>query len=293
MLAPSLPRSLGAEQTGITELVKRTRSVKVHAYIIHYLRKQMPLGWGKKEKQERLIGRLDREFRDCARRYGLALGDFPPVQYFKKALSEIRDISKFPKLDKSMVKEMDRVLSDDIAVLLEQCSVKIDTIEGGENDSGDGSGGGGGGGSGGGGGNGGAEGAVAATAAAAAARGAAAEEGVGADGLNAALQRQMQVQRQQMLQEQQEQQAPLASPLQAMQAAMQQQMGGMGGGMVGLSPQQMQQQMQQQMKQMLQQQYEQHQKHLQLSQQVQGSGSSGGGTTPQQHQQQNQPRGRF
>ena len=64
--------------------MKRTRSVKVHAYIIHYLRKQMPLGWGKKEKQDKLINRLDREFADCARRYGLARGDFPPVQFFKK-----------------------------------------------------------------------------------------------------------------------------------------------------------------------------------------------------------------
>ena len=75
---------LSLSLSGITELVKRTRSVKVHAYIIHYLRKQMPLGWGKKEKQDKLINRLDREFADCARRYGLARGDFPPVQFFKK-----------------------------------------------------------------------------------------------------------------------------------------------------------------------------------------------------------------
>ena len=35
----------------INELVKRARSVKVHAYIIHYLRKQMPYMMGKQEKQ--------------------------------------------------------------------------------------------------------------------------------------------------------------------------------------------------------------------------------------------------
>lgn len=35
----------------INELVKRARSVKVHAYIIHYLRKQMPYVMGKQDKQ--------------------------------------------------------------------------------------------------------------------------------------------------------------------------------------------------------------------------------------------------
>lgn len=37
----------------INELVKRARSVKVHAYIIHYLRKQMPYMMGKQDKQVR------------------------------------------------------------------------------------------------------------------------------------------------------------------------------------------------------------------------------------------------
>jgi hypothetical protein len=40
--------------------VKRCRSVKVHAHIVHYLRKQMPMTWGKQEKQARLLGRLDK-----------------------------------------------------------------------------------------------------------------------------------------------------------------------------------------------------------------------------------------
>ena len=51
----------------IFELVKRARSVKVHAYIMHYLHKQLPYTWGKREKQRRLIDRLDLEFAMCAR----------------------------------------------------------------------------------------------------------------------------------------------------------------------------------------------------------------------------------
>jgi len=104
----------------INELVKRARSVKVHAYIIHYLRKQLPYTWGKREKQRRLIDRLDREFVMCARRYELPRGDFPELEPFRQALLEIKDLSEVHKLDKKMVKEMDKVFSVDIPNLLDQ-----------------------------------------------------------------------------------------------------------------------------------------------------------------------------
>ena len=56
----------------------------------------------------------------AARRYGLAKGDFPPVEPFRQALLEIKDLSEFPKLDKRMVREMDKVFSVDIPDLLEK-----------------------------------------------------------------------------------------------------------------------------------------------------------------------------
>lgn len=104
----------------INEMVKRARSVKVHAYIIHYLRKQLPYTWGKREKQRRLIGRLESEFLAAARRYGLPKGDFPPIEPFRQALYEIKDLSEFPKLDKKLVREMDKVFSIEIPALLER-----------------------------------------------------------------------------------------------------------------------------------------------------------------------------
>jgi EH domain-containing protein 1 len=104
----------------INELVKRARSVKVHAYIIHYLRKQLPYMMGKKEKQRRLIGRLESEMLAAARRYGLPKGDFPPAEPLRQALLEIKDLSEFPKLDKKLVREMDKVFSVDIPELLEK-----------------------------------------------------------------------------------------------------------------------------------------------------------------------------
>jgi hypothetical protein len=68
----SLPQNAVVRR--INELVKRARSVKVHAYIIHYLKKQMPYVMGKSEKQKKLLSRLDKEFIACARRYNLPLG---------------------------------------------------------------------------------------------------------------------------------------------------------------------------------------------------------------------------
>lgn len=106
----------------INDLVRRARAVKVHAYIIHYLRKQMPYMMGKSEKQERLIARLDKEFIACARRYNLPLGDFPPVDKYRKMLSEVKDISDFKRLDKNLVYEMDRVLTHDIPMLLQRAT---------------------------------------------------------------------------------------------------------------------------------------------------------------------------
>ncbi|CAM9179670.1 unnamed protein product, partial [Phaeothamnion confervicola] len=104
----------------INELVKRARSVKVHAFIIHYLRKQMPYAFGKQEKQAKLLGRLPAEFKACARRYGLPLGDFPQPDKFRRKLLEIKDISKFQKLDKSLVYDMDKIFSQDLPKLMER-----------------------------------------------------------------------------------------------------------------------------------------------------------------------------
>ena len=99
--------------------------MKVHAYIIHYLKKQMPYVIGKSEKQKKLLDRLDREFLACARRYNLPLGDFPPVEQYRKMLREIKDISDFKKLDKNLVYEMDRVLTHDIPLLLQKATMKV------------------------------------------------------------------------------------------------------------------------------------------------------------------------
>eukprot|EP00638_Chattonella_subsalsa_P007663 CAMPEP_0117751234 /NCGR_PEP_ID=MMETSP0947-20121206/10850_1 /TAXON_ID=44440 /ORGANISM="Chattonella subsalsa, Strain CCMP2191" /LENGTH=628 /DNA_ID=CAMNT_0005569569 /DNA_START=245 /DNA_END=2133 /DNA_ORIENTATION=+ len=107
----------------INELVKRARSVKVHAYIIHYLRKQMPYMYNKKEKQQKLISRLPQQFKEAAARYELPVGDFPNVRLYQERLKDVKDISKFQKLDKSLIYEMEKVFTSDIPKLLEKCTI--------------------------------------------------------------------------------------------------------------------------------------------------------------------------
>ena len=77
--------------------------------------------WGRREKQQKMIDNLDREFVMCARRYELPRGDFPDVRPFRQALMEVKDLAtEFQKLDKKMVKEMEQVFSVEIPTLLEQ-----------------------------------------------------------------------------------------------------------------------------------------------------------------------------
>ena len=107
----ALPRN--AVLRRINELSKRGRYLKVHCYIIHFLRKQMPY-FRKQEKQRALLERLDNQFSMCARRYGLSRGDFPEIAKFRQSLGEVRDISKFPKLDKTLIRDMERMFAHEI-----------------------------------------------------------------------------------------------------------------------------------------------------------------------------------
>mmetsp|Transcript_28343 Transcript_28343/g.71312 ORF Transcript_28343/g.71312 Transcript_28343/m.71312 type:complete len:522 (+) Transcript_28343:163-1728(+) len=112
----------------ISELVKRARAVKVHAYIIHYLRKQIAgwatvTVWNKTEKQAELIESLDREFVMAARRYNLPLGDFPNVGKMRSSLREIKDLRDVPRLNKNLIFDMDKMFTADIPRLLESASL--------------------------------------------------------------------------------------------------------------------------------------------------------------------------
>lgn len=69
-----LPRNSAVRK--INELVKRVRICKVHAYILSYLKEQMPMFMGYQKKQAQLMENMKAVFRSVMKKYNLAPGDF-------------------------------------------------------------------------------------------------------------------------------------------------------------------------------------------------------------------------
>jgi hypothetical protein len=119
-----LPRNSAVRK--INELVKRVRLAKVHAYIIGYLKEQMPVLMGKERKQEELLNDLPGVFRSVMKRYNLAPGDFPDLEQYRARLREEMDFSKFPKLKPQIMEQVESVLAHDIPRLMEALPRSLD-----------------------------------------------------------------------------------------------------------------------------------------------------------------------
>lgn len=102
----------------VNEFVKRVRAAKIHFLIMGHLRKQMPY-FGQKKAQAKLLDRLSEEFLNIQREYHVHPGDFPDVVRYREILSAF-DLSKFPKLEKSVIGTIDRVLTQDIPNLVKK-----------------------------------------------------------------------------------------------------------------------------------------------------------------------------
>lgn len=111
-----LPRNSAVRK--INELVKRVRSCKVHAYIIGYLKEQMPMFLGASKKQTQLIENLPGVFKSVLKRHNLAAGDFPDLEDFRSKLRE-HDFSKFQALRPKMIDEIETVMGSDFPRLME------------------------------------------------------------------------------------------------------------------------------------------------------------------------------
>lgn len=102
----------------VNEFVKRLRAARIHCLIVGHLRRQMPY-FGQRKAQERLLEGLAAEFLQVQREHHLHAGDFPDVDRYREMLSAF-DLSKFPKLDKTALKQLDDALAVDIPRLVQQ-----------------------------------------------------------------------------------------------------------------------------------------------------------------------------
>ncbi|NP_001133244.1 EH domain-containing protein 4-like [Salvelinus fontinalis] len=110
-----LPRNAALRK--LNDLIKRARLAKVHAYIISYLKKEMPSLFGKEKKKEELIMRLPEIYTILQREHHISPGDFPNVVKMQEQLQHY-DFSKFPSLKMKLIESVDKMLANKISGLM-------------------------------------------------------------------------------------------------------------------------------------------------------------------------------
>jgi len=121
-----LPRQSAVRK--INELVKRIRKVKTLAYIIGYLKIQMPNLIGKEKKQQKLINDMANVFRVILKKCNLSPGDFPEISIFTQKLKDVK-FSEFSALKQDQVDSLEKCLTFDIPKLMEELPSEKDTPE--------------------------------------------------------------------------------------------------------------------------------------------------------------------
>nr|CAD7265342.1 unnamed protein product [Timema shepardi] len=111
----SLPRNAALRK--LTDLSKRARLAKAHAYIIGTLANEMPSLFGKEAKKQKLISELDLIFEQVQLKYQVSPGDFPDIRKMKMQLA-IYDFSRFRTVNQRLLDVVDEMLATDIANLM-------------------------------------------------------------------------------------------------------------------------------------------------------------------------------
>uniref|UniRef100_A0A9L0RW84 EH domain containing 4 n=2 Tax=Equus caballus TaxID=9796 RepID=A0A9L0RW84_HORSE len=129
----SLPQKAAVRK--LNDLIKRARLAKVHAYIISYLKKEMPSVFGKENKKRELISRLPEIYIQLQREYQISAGDFPEVKAMQEQL-ENYDFTKFHSLKPKLIEAVDNMLSNKISSLMslisqEEMSMPTQLVQGG------------------------------------------------------------------------------------------------------------------------------------------------------------------
>uniref|UniRef100_A0A8C9YWW8 EH-domain containing 4 n=1 Tax=Sander lucioperca TaxID=283035 RepID=A0A8C9YWW8_SANLU len=106
----SLPRNAALRK--LNDLIKRARLAKVQAYIISYLKKEMPSLFGREKKKEELIMRLPEIYTILQREHHISPGDFPNVTKMQDMLQHY-DFSKFPSLKIKLIAGLMSMIRDE------------------------------------------------------------------------------------------------------------------------------------------------------------------------------------
>jgi hypothetical protein len=93
----------------------------VHAFIISALKKEMPAVFGKDSKKKELIDNLAQIYTQIQKEHNISPGDFPNLPRMQEALRN-EDFQKFHLLNPKLIRNVDRMLAEDIAGLMQMIS---------------------------------------------------------------------------------------------------------------------------------------------------------------------------
>ncbi|XP_026777955.1 EH domain-containing protein 2 [Pangasianodon hypophthalmus] len=110
----NLPRNSALRK--LNDLVKRARLVRTHAYIVSFLKVEMPL-FRRDNKKRDLIYDLPLVFSRIQQRHQISAGDFPDCAKMQERLMD-RDFTKFKTLKPKLIAGLDELLTTDIAKLM-------------------------------------------------------------------------------------------------------------------------------------------------------------------------------
>jgi Domain of unknown function (DUF5600) len=103
----------------IDDLLKRCRLLRVHAYLIAALRREMPVMWGKGSKRTELLNRLPELFTALQKSRKIPPGDFPDIHQFKTVL-EGYDFTRFAKLNQRLLDKLEFAIEVDLPRLMHE-----------------------------------------------------------------------------------------------------------------------------------------------------------------------------
>ena len=96
---------------------------RTHAMIIGHLQEEMPMMFGKEDKQAELIDNLADEFNKVRLTFNIPAGDFPNLQKMQEKLRGYNgSFNDFPKSSKSKILKVEQALEVDIPELIRQVS---------------------------------------------------------------------------------------------------------------------------------------------------------------------------
>jgi len=110
----ALPRF--ATMRKMNDLIKRTRTAKVHAILLGYLKKQMPT-FGKEGKKKELLKTLDKVFEQISLEHQIPMADFPDIQETREKLARY-DFTKFHSINQKMIDATTKMIGEEIPRLM-------------------------------------------------------------------------------------------------------------------------------------------------------------------------------